>query len=272
MPLPPNKTLTSPPRARDDPVSPLSLLSLLLHHSLASLPQKDAAGNPRTPEEEAAFQRGLPVMGACYASVAGTAVLQQRTIDIPPGVDDLGKYNRAPYDGEGGRGWCIFEQAVCMTVLAHLTKAKKRAAEQGGVALTERLARAEAARPKVIDISISLAEAVPRTCQRPPKEVLEEACQAIERAHFSKEEDKQVVPQMLNEFEWTVRRAFVVAYEDNARSGATVRPKTANALLRRVLTFRAPPSALLASQDPPHVSHIELQIARGAGDGVGDGR
>ena len=82
--MPPNKTLTSPPRARDDRVSPLSLLSLLLHHSLASLPQKDAAGNPRTPEEEAAFQRGLPVMGACYASVAGTAVLQQRTIDIPP--------------------------------------------------------------------------------------------------------------------------------------------------------------------------------------------
>ena len=45
------------------------------------------------------------IMGNFYASVTGTSVIQQ-------------------YEGDGGRGWCIFEQGTAMTVLAHLTAAE----------------------------------------------------------------------------------------------------------------------------------------------------
>ena len=51
-------------------------------------------------------------MGNFYASVTGTSVIQQRKIDLPPGATTgfgLGEYNPTPYEGEGGRGWCIFE-------------------------------------------------------------------------------------------------------------------------------------------------------------------
>ena len=241
----------------------LTSFSLLcIHHSFASLPQKDAAGNPRTEAEEAAFKRGLAVMGACYASVVGTAVLQQRTVLIPPGAaTGQGGYNPTPYEGEGGRGWCIFEQGVCMTVLAHLTMAERRAAEQS-ITLPDRLVRAQASRPKVIDISIGLeAAAEARVCEHAPKAVLDEACEAIERARFTGKADKQVVPQMLNEFEWVVRKAFTTALEDHASSGATVQPKVAASLLRgsRRLSARAPSGALLASQDAPH-SHLQLHV------------
>jgi len=48
-----------------------------LFWDFASLPQK-----PRTAEQTAGFGRGLKLMGSCYASITGTAVLQLK--DIPP--------------------------------------------------------------------------------------------------------------------------------------------------------------------------------------------
>jgi hypothetical protein len=214
-------------------------------------------------------------MGACYASIVGTAVLQQRKVELPPGAaTGVGAYNSTPYEGEGGRGWCIFEQGVCMTVLAHLTMAERRAAEQS-VALPERLVRAQASRPKVIDISIGLrAASDARVCERTPKEVLNEACEAIERARFTGKADKQVVPQMLNEFEWVVRSVVTVALEDYTSSGATVQPKVAAALLRapRLLSARAPSGALLASQDPPHSHLLQVQLPAHDASGLMDGK
>ena len=114
-------------------------------------------------------------------SVTGTSVIQQRGIDLPPGATTgfgPGEYNPTPYEGEGGRGWCIFEQGTAMTVLAHLTAAERQAGEEGK-ALPERFRRAQASRAKVYDIG---GEApVARECSLPPKKVLDEACRAIEK-------------------------------------------------------------------------------------------
>ena len=105
-------------------------------------------------------------MGSFY--VTGTSVIQHRDIRIPPGATTgVGAYNATPYEGEGGRGWCIFEQGCAMTVLAHL-KAAERQQEVKGKALPERFQRAQASRAKVYDIA---GEPVARECSLPPKEV-----------------------------------------------------------------------------------------------------
>ena len=185
------------------------------------MPQKGPNGEERTEEEKRIFKRGLDVMGSFYASVTGTAVLQQRDIAIPPGAAvgfGPGEYNETPYEG---RGWCIFEQGTAMTVLAHLTAAERQAAEEGKV-LPERFRRAQASRAKVYEIG---GEApVARECSRPPEEVLDEACRAIEKARFAGKGDDVTVTQMLAEFEWTFRSTFEEALEDHATSGATLPP------------------------------------------------
>ena len=163
-------------------------------------------------------------MGNFYASVTGTSVIQQRSIDLPPGAITgfgPGEYNPTPYEGDGGRGWCIFEQGTAMTVLAHLTAAERQAREEGK-ALPERFRRAQASRAKVYDIG---GEApVARECSLPPKEVLDEARRAIAKARFTGKADKVMVPQMLAEFEWIVRSTFEQALEQHADSGVAIRP------------------------------------------------
>mmetsp|Transcript_44774 Transcript_44774/g.145479 ORF Transcript_44774/g.145479 Transcript_44774/m.145479 type:complete len:727 (+) Transcript_44774:1862-4042(+) len=194
-----------------------------LFWDFCSLPQKGPNGEEKTEEEKSIFGRGLKVMGNFYASVTGTSVIQQRNIDLPPGATTgfgPGEYNPTPYEGEGGRGWCIFEQGVAMTVLAHLTKARQEA-EARGSALSERFQRAEASRAKVYDISG--AAAVARECERRPLDVLDEACAEIAKARFTGGADQDTVPHMLAEFEWTVRNAAFQALEqDPARTGVTV--------------------------------------------------
>ena len=195
-----------------------------LFWDFCSLPQKGPNGEEKTEEEKAMFGRGLKVMGNFYASVTGTSVIQQRSIDLPPGATTgfgPGEYNPTPYEGEGGRGWCIFEQGTAMTVLAHLTAAERQAGEEGK-ALPERFRRAQASRAKVYDIG---GEApVARECSLPPKKVLKEACRAIENARFTGKADQVMVPQMLAEFEWTFRSTFEEALGDHATSGATLPP------------------------------------------------
>ena len=61
--------------------------------------QKDANGE-RTADEKAMFKRGLEVMASLYASLSGTAVLQQRHVPAcPPGQE--GVWNGTPYDERG---------------------------------------------------------------------------------------------------------------------------------------------------------------------------
>ena len=195
-----------------------------LFWDFCSLPQKGPNGEEKTEEEKAMFGRGLKVMGNFYASVTGTSVIQQRSIDLPPGATTgfgPGEYNPTPYEGEGGRGWCIFEQGVAMTVLAHLTKARQQA-EARGCELPERFQRAEASRAKVYDIS-GAAAPVARECERRPLDVLDEACAEIAKARFTGTADQDMVLHMLAESEWTVRNAAFQALEQNpAWTGVTV--------------------------------------------------
>ena len=195
-----------------------------LFWDFCSLPQKGPDGEDKTEAEKAMFGRGLKVMGNFYASVTGTSVIQQRSIDLPPGATTgfgPGDYNPTPYEGEGGRGWCIFEQGVNMTVLAHLTAAERQAGEEGKT-LPERFRRAQASRAKVYDIG---GEApVARECSLPPRVVLDEACRAIAKARFTGKADRVMVPQMLAEFEWIVRSTFEQALEQHADSGVAIRP------------------------------------------------
>ena len=50
---------------------------LVLFCDFACLPQP-----PRTEEEQAIFERGLPAMSSLYASIAGTCVIEQK--HVPP--------------------------------------------------------------------------------------------------------------------------------------------------------------------------------------------
>ena len=118
-----------------------------------------------------------------------------------------------------------------MTVLAHLTAAEMQAAEKGK-ALPERFRKAQAARAKVYDIGGAVPMA--RECSRPPREVLDEACRAIEKAMFTGKADQVMVPQMLAEFEWVFRSTFEQAFEDHATSGATIRREEQQAVLARL--------------------------------------
>ena len=204
-----------------------------LFWDFCSLPQRGPNGEKKTDQENVFFKRGLEVMGSFYASVTGTAVIQQRKIVLPPGATSgfgPGEYNPTPYEGDAGRGWCIFEQATCMTVLAHLTAAEKQAKETGK-ALPQRFGRAQASRAKVYDIAGDAP--VARECSLPPKEVLDAACRAIEKARFTGKADKVMVPQMLAEFEWIFRNIFEQALEDHAASGVTVRRKDIQAAIGR---------------------------------------
>ena len=201
-----------------------------------SLPQKDEAGY-RSAADTTIFQHGLGVMGSLYASITGTSVLQQRDIVLPPGAaTGEGGYNPTPYDGDEGRGWCIFEQGVSMTVLAHLTAAERQAEEKGR-ALPQRFQRAQAARAKVYDIG-GVAP-VARECSLPPREVLDEACDAIEKARFTGSADSVTVPHMLAEFEYIVGSTFEQAPEDYATSGLTLPPSARTTAARSMRSSRS---------------------------------
>ena len=62
-------------------------------------------------------------------------------------------YNDRKYDGDGGRGWCIFEGGVCMTVAAHLAAAERMHQ------LPLRFKTAQNQRHKVIDLGSHSATA-----------------------------------------------------------------------------------------------------------------
>ena len=122
------------------------------------------------------------------------------------GVDYI--YNTTAYDCERGEhysGWCTFEQGACTVALAHLSAAEKQAASRGGV-LPARIARAQMARPKVIDISDG--EIRPRVISEPPEVLLNTAINAIEHATFVGKGDQPMVQQMLAELEWTMKTAM----------------------------------------------------------------
>ena len=136
-------------------------------------------------------------------------------------VHSMPQYNATPYDGDGGRGWCIYEQGVCMTAAAHLHAAASSVGEGGLQSpLPMRFQRAQASRAKIIDISGGISQ--PREVTQSPEEVLKEATRMIAIAKFTGRADAKLVPHLLAVFEWDMRTAIARATTDYAASGQTV--------------------------------------------------
>ena len=142
------------------------------------------------------------------------------------------EYNDRAYDGIGGRSWCIAEQGAATAVAAHL-KAAQRA---GGAAVPERFRRAEASRPKVVELSAggvarelevrALPLHAPWEARRDgttPGERLQQALEVIERATFTGKGDKPKVQLLLAKLEWLIRGAVE---EDAASRGLDGRTRS----------------------------------------------
>ena len=250
----------------------------------------DVASRPQPPctaEERDIGEKALMVMSSFYASITGTAVLQQKAIpdrpalydgtlqlfavseelrdeaalradlasfgaletcEILPALVDLDEagairtthsahafvrfashehaevaaeslrsqgraaclgWNGTLYEGVGGRGWCIVEQGAAKVVLAHLNAAAKRS---GG--LPARFARAQSARPKIIDLTGGKAEVVlvPET----PEEMLDLTIDALSHARFTFSSDKTMAEEMMADFELTIRTAMPATHTHTA--------------------------------------------------------
>ena len=109
-------------------------------------------------------------------------------------------YNTRAYDGKFGRGWTTLEQGAAMTSAAHLS-----AAERAGQ-LSKSLSHAHTARPKLIDISGGQPNTVKTDAD--PRQLLIETSQAIANAVFTGKGDREVVQQLLAEFDQTISQAL----------------------------------------------------------------
>ena len=114
-------------------------------------------------------------------------------------------YNSTPYEGDGGRGWCIVEKGTASAVIAHIAAAKKN-----GV-LPQRIADACAARPKLIDLTAGIDRVVqPR---RQPHDLLRAVKLELEMARFSVSTDRALAYQTMLSFEAAIKKAIDAAQE-----------------------------------------------------------
>jgi len=138
-------------------------------------------------------------------------------------------YNTTSYDREHGipySGWCTLEQGVCLTSCAYVAEAEREAAATSAE-LPERLARAQASRPKAVDISACVADggaAVPREAPPSSEKLLQETLDAIDGATFVGKGDGEKVQQMLNELVWVLRAAVEQSTMNHAESDLTIDP------------------------------------------------
>lgn len=203
--------------------------------SFASIPQRDERGE-RSVEDTETFRKALEVMGYFYASITGTCVIVFKDIIVPLGAGPV--YNPLPYEGEGGRGWCQFEQGVSTTVAAHLRIAEAEAVKMKR-ALIPRFSAAQSARHKVIDISGGVSRG--REVTEAPDKILKEAMEMIQCARFSDDSDRHDCVRLLATFDWTIQRAITDATTDYASSGKTLTPNLVKKLrsqVRRLHTHR----------------------------------
>ena len=187
--------------------------------SISESPAKHQCGrcqasvNKRTEEEQQTFDNGLAVMGSCYASMAGTAVLQHKLVPPCPPGHDAAAYNSTPYEQ---RGWCSFEGGVARLVVAHIS------AVVGS--LPEQLQAAEVRRPKLIEIGG--AEAQPCEVVDTPAAVLQQTAHAIESAKFTNgKTDCQLVQRMLTQIEWMDKVAMDELMEQHAKGQGELQSK-----------------------------------------------
>ena len=164
-------------------------------------PPSEGAGQPSSPHGES-FREGASkdlVLSAharvrfAHHSEAEAAVAGLR--QLRRGAAPL--YNATPYEGVGGRGWCIVEKGASSVVAAHLSKAKT---------LSERFVKAEASRPKLINITGGEAEAV--VVKPEPEAVLKATMGELRKARFTFPSDCDLAHELMADFEWTIKTAM----------------------------------------------------------------
>ena len=104
-------------------------------------------------------------------------------------------YNGRKYEGVGGRGWCIFEGGVSLTVALHLAEADRK--EQ----LPLRFAVAQHSRAKVTNISDAQPdkyEKLLKVCR--PEDLKQRIDEHIDKARFTGKGDEKTVKGELDKF------------------------------------------------------------------------
>ena len=124
----------------------------------------------------------------------------------PPALAGAGifpYYNSRRYDN---RGWCVFEQGAASVVLAHFEEVERQ-----GRTLPARLAAAQAARPKVIDVS----DGTPRKLELggvAPDLLLDKVTDRLRDedgdVRFTGTGDRAMVCELLTKFEWTIHTSM----------------------------------------------------------------
>jgi len=142
-------------------------------------------------------------------------------------------YNETHYSCERGypySGWCSAEQGSAMMVAAHLDEAERKANHQG-IQLPSRLLKAQNRRAKLTDISDGKAIRVEPSA--PADEVLRQALEALEGAHFVGKGDRALVKQMAENFEWIMLKSTEQALANHASSGLTLPPEVLTEVLSK---------------------------------------
>ena len=124
-----------------------------------------------------------------------------------------------PFSGEPFSGWCTFEQGSSKLATAHLSMASRQASKRSFV-LPERLARANACRAKVIDISDGQVRTV--DVEESPVAVLKQTSDDLEIAKFVGKGEAETVKQLLAKVEWSMHMAMEQATADHVKSGLTI--------------------------------------------------
>ena len=168
-------------------------------------------------------------------------------------------YNERPYDD---RGWCVFEQGVATMADAHVKVAERQALEKGRE-LPERFRLAQAARPKVTDISNGMS--VVQVMTESPEELLSTIGVRIDKSKFTGAADKPTVKQMAQEFEWDIYCAVRSAQVDALKMAlAPGQRKQGLQRLSRQMTVR-----LRAPAKPqPQETELHMITARGSEEAV----
>ena len=115
------------------------------------------------------------------------------------------------------RGWAIFEQGVSLFVVAHLNVAQKQGARPA------RLAAAQAARPKVLDITGDTP--IVRTVEDAPEVLLDATIDAIDAAHFTGKADRPLVEAMAAELEWVIKGSMDAVSMQRDAAARSVDPR-----------------------------------------------
>jgi len=175
-------------------------------------------------------------------------------------------WNATPYEGVGGRGWCLVEQGAATVVVAHLN-----AAEQAVNGLPPRFERAQNSRPKCIDLTGGQTHEV--LVHHDPEEQLDQTMAALGRARFTFPDDQSMAEEMLSDFARTIRMATQRKKPSEPRRSSR-RASDVRALVRAASNAAIATSALATDagdeQSSAPAAEVVHETTRGSAGGCGE--